>query len=95
MSEQETEIAVLPAASPFAQEIDIIASQTGIDDKLHIERVFMECRNDISSTIIKLMNLIEKKRPVVEPNVFDEIRVILNEKDALYHDIMARKAMGA
>lgn len=79
--------------SQFKQEIHIISSQTGIEDKLYIERVFMECNNDIPATIIKLMNLsVEPKKPCNEPTVFDEIRIILNEKNALYYDIMAKKA---
>lgn len=74
----------------YLEEIDIISSQTGEDDKLYIERVFMECGNDVSKTIIKILNIdtkVEKK----ENTVFDEIRQILNEKDAIYFDMIAKK----
>ena len=76
----------------YLEEIDIISSQTGEDDKLYIERVFMECGSDVSKTIIKILN-IDTKVEIKEKTVFDEIRQILNEKDALYFDMMAKKTI--
>ena len=73
----------------YSAEIDIISSQTGEDDKLYIERVFMECGNDVSKTIIKILN-IDTKVDKKEKTVFDEIRQILNEKDAIYFDMIAK-----
>lgn len=89
--ETDTEHASLPKTK-YQEEIDIIASQTGVDDKLSIERIFMECHNDTSLTIIKLMNLVVEEPKTRETTVFDDIRIILNEKDAIYHDIMNNKA---
>ena len=71
-------------------DIDIIMSQTNVDDRLYVERVFMECENDISQTVIKLMNLKVEDKPKKEPTIFENIRKILNEKDNIYHDVMAR-----
>jgi 5,10-methylenetetrahydrofolate reductase len=73
-------------------DIEIIIAQTGINDKLKIERMLLECRNDVSSTILKLMSFQEKQKKVREPTVFDQIRDILNEKDAIYHDVMTKNA---
>jgi hypothetical protein len=69
-------------------DIDLIATQTGIQDKLHIERTLMECENDISRTILSLLNAPKVNEVVKEPTVFDEIRTILNEKDKIYFEVM-------
>ena len=71
-----------------AGDIDIVASQTGIHDRLQVERVLIECGNDVSSTIIKLMLLEEEKKKVKEPTEFDQIREILADKEKVYHDVM-------
>ena len=71
-----------------AGDIDIVASQTGIHDRLQVERVLIECGNDVSSTIIKLMLLEEEKKKVKEPTEFDQIREILSDKEKVYHDVM-------
>lgn len=72
-------------------EFDIIASQSGVTDMLVIERTFMECNNDTSKTILKLINMLPKEAPPKEPSDIDVFRAILNEKDKIYHDIMSRK----
>ena len=71
-----------------AGDIDIVASQTGISDRLEIERMLIECGNDVSSTIIKLLSLEEEQKKVKEPTEFDQIRVILADKEKVYHDVM-------
>lgn len=73
-----------------SETIDIIMSQTGAVDRLYVERVFMECENDITKTILQLMDLTVEESVQKEPTVFDQIRKILNEKDAIYHDVMAK-----
>jgi hypothetical protein len=67
--------------------VEIIRSQTNIDDILFIERKLMECDNDVPKTILSLMNLLPKeiKR---EPTDIDVLREILNEKDKIYHEVM-------
>lgn len=67
--------------------IDIIQSQTNIDDLLHIERTLMECNNDVSKTILKLLNLLPEEVKK-EPTDIDVFREILNEKDKIYHEVM-------
>lgn len=70
-------------------EYAIIASQTGIDDKLVIERTYMECGNDISKTILKLLDLLPPEVPQKEPTDMEMFRQILDEKEAIYRDIVA------
>ena len=72
-------------------DVDIIVSQTGIDDKIEIERVLLECQSDISRTILKLMSLKSNDKEPKEPTVFDQIREILNDKEQLYHDHLSKK----
>lgn len=69
--------------------IEIIKSQTDIDDTLLIERTLMECKEDISKTILTLMNLLPKEIQK-EPTQIDLFREILNEKDKIYHEIMEK-----
>lgn len=76
----------------LTETIKIIARQTSIDDTLYIERVLMECNNDIAKTILTLIGSnTPDKQDVQEPTVFDQIRTILNEKDTLYHSLKAYK----
>ena len=74
-------------------DIDIIMAQTGIEDTQQIECILMECKNDISTAILRLLQG-DKTKVVIkkEQTVFDEIRVILDEKDAIYHDMMTQKS---
>jgi 5,10-methylenetetrahydrofolate reductase len=69
-------------------DIDIVASQTGICDKLEIERMLIECSNDVSLTIIRLLSLKETQKTVKEPTEFDQIREILADKEKVYHEVM-------
>lgn len=67
--------------------LQIIKSQTNIDDILFIERTLMECNNDVPKTILTLMNLLPKEIKK-EPTDIDVLRKILNEKDKIYHEVM-------
>lgn len=69
-------------------DIDIVASQTGLTDKLEIERVLIENGNDVSSTIIAIMSLKEEPKKVREPTEFDQIREILADKERVYYEVM-------
>jgi hypothetical protein len=69
-------------------DIDIVASQTGLIDKLEIERVLIGCGNDVSSAIIAIMSLKEEPKKVKEPTEFDQIRVILADKEKVYYEVM-------
>lgn len=70
--------------------IEIIKSQTNIDDELLIERTLMEFKEDVSKTILTLMNLLPKEIQK-EPTDIDIFREILNEKDRIYHEVMDKK----
>lgn len=69
-------------------DIDIIASQTGLSDKIEIERVLIENGNDVSSAIIAIMSLKEEPKKKREPTVFDQVREILADKEKVYYQIM-------
>lgn len=74
-------------------DIAAIVHQTGVNDTLLIKRTLIECENNISSTIIRLLsgtNTVNLTEPKKEHGVFDEIRKILNEKDAIYHHAMSK-----
>ena len=70
----------------------IIADQTGIQDLLEVEKVYYSCKGDVTNTILTLMKLtIPKERHEKEEDaktVFDDFRVILEEKDAIFHNLM-------
>lgn len=76
-------------------DISLISAQTGIKDEVLIKRVLCECKNDIASSIIQLLDIqyrVEiKSDEEKEPTVFDQIRGILDEKDRIFHDIMKPK----
>ena len=68
---------------------EIISKQTGENDLLLIEKTYFECEHDIGATICKLQNITypEHKKQKTE---FDQIRVILNEKDQIYQEMIDR-----
>lgn len=66
------------------EDIDIIAKQTGITDKLQIRKCYFKNNKDITNTIMELMSL-EIDKEHVKPSEFDEIRNIMNEKEKIYH----------
>jgi hypothetical protein len=70
--------------------VEMIRTQTNIDDVLFIERRLMECNNDVPKTILSLMNLLPEEIKK-EPTDFDVFREILNEKDKIYHEVMDKK----
>lgn len=70
----------------------IIADQAGVKDALEVEKAYYACKGDVSNTILTLMNVnIPKQRHEKEEdakNIFDDFRVILEEKDAIFHNLM-------
>lgn len=78
--------------------IAIISKQTGIDDSLLVEKTYYACGGDCSKTILTLLNIeVPRQRHEKDDDdktVFDDFRVILEEKDAIFHDTM-NKAMTA
>jgi hypothetical protein len=71
-------------------DYETITSQTGVTDKLEIEKVLLDCQGDISLTILRLLSLQTVSKPIQEPTIFEQIREILNEKDRVYHDLLAK-----
>lgn len=94
-AELETNLQELENKIVHESDIDIIISQTGIQDKLYIEKVLIECNNNISSAIIKLMyptdNENTEHKTSQEPTVFEQIREILNDKEKVYYDLINKK----
>jgi hypothetical protein len=72
-----------------SEDIELVSSQTGIEDKLLIERTIMEFDNDMSKAILSLLGMLPKEIQK-EPTDIDLFREILNEKDKIYHDLMSR-----
>lgn len=64
---------------------DMIRNQTNVHDMVLIERTYMECENDVVKTIMKLSNIVSKET-VKTPTIFDELRTILDAKDAVLQD---------
>lgn len=73
-------------------DLDLISSQTNIADMVLIERVYIEQNKSIPDTIMKLMNYEYCKTFEMKPRtVFDDIRVIVDEKEQLFYDILNRQ----
>lgn len=85
-------------SSPKNEVFEIISKQTGIDDVLLIEKTYYSCGSDTSKTILTLLNIdipLQRHEKIEqEKTVFDDLRQILEEKDAIFHSVM-NKAMQA
>lgn len=74
------------------KDIEFIINQTSIHDEILIKRHLVENKNDVSSTIISLLELgMVGKKEQIETTVFHEIRKILNEKEQIYQQVMKAK----
>lgn len=94
-SELNTNLADLRNKTVKDSDYETITSQTGVTDKLEIEKVLLDCQGDISLAILRLLSLQTIEKPIQEPTIFEQIREILNEKDRVYHDVIAKnKAQG-
>lgn len=73
-------------------DIEFISNQTNITDIIAIKRHLADNNNNISSTIVTLLDLTQDNQTCAKHNtentVFDEIRKILNEKETIYQDVM-------
>jgi hypothetical protein len=72
--------------------INIISKQSGIDDLLHVERVYYECDGDMIKTILKLMEqpYVMTKEELKPKTIFDDIRSICDEKDTVFQDFLEK-----
>ena len=68
----------------------IISKQTGVQDTILIEKTFFECDSDIGATVLKLMKIEFKARPKTPRTEFDHYREILDDKDTVYQELIAR-----
>ena len=71
------------------ETLNVIKNQTGSTDDLHIERIFYECDGDVVKTIMTISGIQEAapRQPISAPNVFDDIRKIVNEKEEIFRKI--------
>lgn len=67
---------------------EMISVQTGIDDLLLIEKTYYECGSKDIDTICKLMNLKQIPKIEKEKTIADNLREILDEKEAIYQQFM-------
>ncbi len=71
------------------EDIKFIINQTSVYDELLIKRHLVENNNDVSSTIISLLDLgFKNVQEQKETTIFHEIRKILNEKELIYQQVM-------
>jgi hypothetical protein len=87
--EVDTNANELREAVTTDEDIKFIINQTSIQDELLIKRHLVENNNDVSSTIISLLDLGFKNiQEQKETTIFHEIRKILNEKELIYQQVM-------
>lgn len=73
--------------------IDIVKSQTDVQDEDYILTVFEECKKDIVKTIMTLSKIQHApKRNTTTPSVFDEIRAIVDEKEQLFFELRSKQS---
>jgi hypothetical protein len=87
--EVDTNANELREAVTTDEDIKFIINQTSIHDELLIKRHLVENNNDVSSTIISLLDLgFKNMQEQKETTIFHEIRKILNEKELIYQQVM-------
>jgi hypothetical protein len=67
-------------------DIEMISKQTNIKDNILIEKTFFECNSDVYNTICKLLDVKEKEEK--PRTVFDDLRMICDEKAVLFQNIL-------
>ena len=71
---------------------EMISKQTEVDDLLYIEKLYNECNCDAVATIFKVMQVdmprIRSERHKDDRNIFDDIRTICDEKEAIFQTKM-------
>lgn len=63
--------------------IELIQKQTNITDTKLIEQTLKECNDDVFKTICVLLK-IKKEDPPKPPTVFDDLRMICDEKAVIF-----------
>lgn len=78
------------------ETIELISSQTMIDNNELIEKTYISCGEDIIKTICTLMekenNVILAPEHTRKRNVFDDVREILDEKARIYQNLITNKS---
>lgn len=78
-----------------AQTCQIIADQAGETDLLLVEKTYFQCNGDVGATVLRLMNFKYEETEERPRTKFDEMRDILDEKDAIFQGIIEKtKACG-
>lgn len=72
----------------FDDDVDIIMSQTGIEDREAIENCYTQTNYSIADTIMQLMNYHYAKKTIDKPKtVIDDVREILESKEKVYYEV--------
>ena len=70
--------------------LEMISKQTSEENMAKIEEVFKECNGDAFATIFKLMEMdippIRGEKLLHERTVFDDVRMICDEKDTIFQN---------
>jgi hypothetical protein len=67
--------------------IDSIIVQTGNQDRLLIEKLYYECKQDVVSTVLILLDKVDVT-PKPARNIFDDMRDILDAKAVVFQNMM-------
>lgn len=62
-----------------------IKQQVPVDDEKYIYDKYIQNNSDISETILDILNCKENKQIKKKNNIFSELRMILDDKDRIYH----------
>lgn len=78
-----------------AETRQIIADQANESDLLLVEKTYFQCNGDVGATILRLMDYKYTEAYVRPRTKFDEMRDILDEKDAIFQGIIEKSKAGA
>jgi hypothetical protein len=73
-----------------AETCQIISDQSGETDLLLVEKTYFQCNGDIGATVLRLMDYKYQEREQPPRTKFDEMREILDEKDAIFQSIIEK-----
>lgn len=77
-----------------AETRQIIADQAGETDLLFVEKTYFQCNGDVGATVLRLMDYKYEERQKPPRTKFDEMREILDEKDAIFQGIIEKSKSG-
>jgi hypothetical protein len=70
--------------------LNIIKKQTNVNDDVEITKAYLESKENISDTILKLSEIQLPTQKETHRTIFDDMRMIFDEKAYIYQDYMNR-----